>query len=48
MAIVESIAVAHGGTANAGNRAGGGAFVRLELPCILCPERAIAPHAQAL
>jgi signal transduction histidine kinase len=32
MAIVRSIAAAHGGTATAGNRPCGGAFVRLELP----------------
>jgi two-component system, OmpR family, sensor kinase len=47
MAIVESIAAAHGGSATAGNATGGGAFVRLELPCPLGPERGAAP-VQAL
>jgi two-component system OmpR family sensor kinase len=46
MAIVKSIAAAHGGTATAGNRSDGGAFVRLELPCAT-PQRHTAP-AQAL
>jgi signal transduction histidine kinase len=48
MAIVQSIAAAHGGIAIAGNRADGGAFVRLELPCVLAPERVAAASAQAL
>jgi heavy metal sensor kinase len=48
MAIVQSIAAAHGGTATAGNRSGGGAFVRLELPCALGSERDPAAPAQAL
>jgi two-component system OmpR family sensor kinase len=47
MAIVKSIAAAHGGTATAGNRSDGGAFVRLELPCAT-PQRDTAPSAQAL
>jgi two-component system OmpR family sensor kinase len=47
MAIVQSIAAAHGGTATAGNRSDGGAFVRLELPCAV-PRRDTAPSAQAL
>jgi signal transduction histidine kinase len=48
MAIVKSIAIAHGGSATAGNAPGGGAFVRLELPCLLAPERGGAAPAQAL
>jgi signal transduction histidine kinase len=48
MAIVQSIAAAHGGSATAGNRSGGGAFVRLELPCLPGPERGAAAPAQAL
>jgi signal transduction histidine kinase len=47
MAIVQSIAAAHGGTATAGNRSGG-AFVRLELPRVLGAERDTAPSVQAL
>jgi signal transduction histidine kinase len=34
LAIVQAIAHAHGGRAVAGNRAGGGAAVRLEVPCL--------------
>lgn len=48
MAIVQSIAAAHGGSATAGNRSADGAFVRLELPCVLSPERDTAPSARAL
>ena len=33
LAIVQAIAHAHGGQAVAGNRDGGGAVVRLEIPC---------------
>jgi signal transduction histidine kinase len=48
MAIVQSIAAAHGGSATAGNRSDGGAFVRLELPGPLSPERETIASAQAL
>jgi two-component system, OmpR family, sensor kinase len=48
MAIVHSIATAHGGSATAGNRSDGGAFVRLELPCSLGHERPTVASAQAL
>ncbi|HEY1451595.1 MAG TPA: HAMP domain-containing sensor histidine kinase [Solirubrobacteraceae bacterium] len=48
MAIVQSIAFAHGGTATAENRSGGGASVRLELPCLLEPARDSAAPAHAL
>jgi two-component system OmpR family sensor kinase len=48
MAIVQSIATAHGGSATAGNRSDGGAFVRLELPCPLGSERETTASAQAL
>lgn len=47
MAIVKSIAAAHGGTATAGNRSDGGALVRLELPRVLGPHRDATPSAQA-
>jgi signal transduction histidine kinase len=33
LAIVQAIAIAHGGRAVAGNRDGGGAVIRLEIPC---------------
>jgi two-component system, OmpR family, sensor kinase len=48
MAIVQSIVAAHGGSATAGNRSDGGAFVRLELPCPLGPEQTTAASTQAL
>jgi signal transduction histidine kinase len=47
MAIVQSVAAAHGGTATAGNRSGGGAFVRLELEGVLGPERSAGMPAEA-
>jgi two-component system OmpR family sensor kinase len=48
MAIVQSIATAHGGSATAGNRSDGGAFVRLELPCPLGSKRNADVSAQVL
>jgi two-component system, OmpR family, sensor kinase len=48
LAIVQSIALAHGGSATAGNASAGGAFVRLELPCLLDPGRDATASAQAL
>ena len=39
LAIVQAIAIAHGGRAAAGNRREGGAMVRLEIPCITQPPQ---------
>ena len=39
LAIVQAIAIAHGGRAMAGNRREGGAMVRLEIPCITQPPQ---------
>lgn len=47
MAIVQSIAFAHGGVARVEDGSGGGACVRLELPCLDQPARS-APASHAL
>ena len=47
LAIVQAIAVAHGGSAVAGNRAGGGAFVTLRLPGVAVHAEGSGPPRQA-